>query len=155
MDLREFMRAKFEPRTKDILVPALAPWNNGVAPTVTVRGLTGQELARVREAAEKHRNIGKLLEAMVGGSDKEKVAAMRTALGVGDDLPEDFAKRIEMLTIAAVAPVLDLEACLKLATSFPVEFYDLTNQITALTGMGHVPPGKPEPSTGTAGFEQP
>lgn len=153
MDIREFLRADLKPRTEDVAVPALAPWNDGVAPTVVVRGLSGPELARVREAAEKHKNIGKTIEALVGGTDKEKIAAMRETMGIGDELPEDFAKRLEMLVIAAVEPSLDMTAALKLATSFPVDFYFLTNKITELTGQGHTIPGKPAPSTETAASE--
>jgi hypothetical protein len=110
-------------------------------------------LARVREAAERHRNIGKTSEALVGGTDKEKIKAMRETMGVGDDLPEDYAKRLEMLVIATVSPALDLPAALKLATAFPVDFYYLTNKITELTGQGHTIPGKPAPSTETAASE--
>jgi hypothetical protein len=155
-DTREFMRAKFEPRQEAVPVPTLAPWYKGDgAPAITVRGLTGPELARVREAAERHRAVGKLLEAVIGGNDKEKLAALRASMGIGDDEPDDYAKRVEMLTIAAVAPAMDLEVCVKLALTFPIEFYTLTSKITELTGMGHVVPGKPAPSTETAEFEQP
>ncbi|MFP5259297.1 MAG: hypothetical protein ACLGQH_09760 [Acidobacteriota bacterium] len=154
-NIREFSRAQLKPRTKALEIPALAPWSGGEAPTIEVRGLTGQELARVREAVEKHRNIAKLLEAAVGGSDKEKITAVREMYGIADGLPEDFAKRIEMLTIGVVSPEMDLETCLKFATAFPVEFYSITGTITELTGMGHVVPGKPAPSTVTAEFGQP
>ncbi len=157
-DAKGFLSAKFEARTEAVEVPALAPWfPAGTAPTpvMVVRGLTGQELARVREAAEQHRGIGKMQEALVGGSDKEKIAAVRQVMGIGDELPEDFAKRVEMLVVASVEPKLNLEAVLKLATAFPVEFYTLTNTIKELTGLGHTVPGKPAPSTATAGFEQP
>lgn len=155
MDVKAFVRAQMVHRTEDVTVKALAPWNDGVAPTITVRGLDGPELARVREAVDRHRDVGRLLEAAVGGSDKEKIAAMRDMAGVGDSLPDDYTKRIEMLTIAAVSPALDRQACVKLATVFPIEFYHLTNKITELTGMGHTVPGKPQPSTGMAEFAQP
>lgn len=154
MDMREFMRADLKPRTEDVEVAALAPWNDGVAPTFVVRGLDGPELARVREAAEKHRNIGATIEALVGGTDKEKIAAMRETMGIGDDLPEDYAKRLEMLVLGTVSPKLDLPAALKIAASFAVHFYHLTNRITELTGQGHTIPGKPAPSTETAASEQ-
>lgn len=155
MDLKAFVRADLTPRTEDVTVAALAPWNDGKAPTVTVRGLTGPELARVREAAEKLKDIGKIIEAAVGGTDKERVQATREMWGIADDLTEDYAKRVEMLAIASVSPAMDRQTCLKLAVAFPVEFYDLTNRITVLTGMGHAVPGKPAPSTETAEFERP
>lgn len=154
MDTREFMRADLKPRTLDVPVVALAPWNGGVPLIVTVRGLAGPEFARARDAAERNKNVGKMIEALAGGSDKEKVAALREVMGISDSLPEDFAKRIEMLTIGAVSPPMDLEFCLRLATAFPVEFYDLTNKILELTGAGHSIQGKPQPSTETAASEQ-
>lgn len=155
MDMKAFLRAKMEPRTVDITVQALAPWNDGVAPTVTVRGLTGQELARAVGAAKRDDSVGKLLEAVVGGTEKEQVKALREAMGIESDTPEDYAKRIEMMAIGVVSPAFPREACVKFAAAFPVEFYELTNEITRLTGLGHTLPGKPAPSTETAEFAQP
>ena len=154
-DAKGFLKAQLEPRTETVPLPVLAPWFKDEVPAITVRGLTGEELAKVREAAEKNKAAGQMIEAMVGGTDKERIAAIRQAMGVADGVTDDYAKRIEMLVIGAVSPLLDLNTVLRLATTFPVEFYILTGKITALTGLGHTVPGKRAPSTETAEFEQP
>lgn len=154
MDVRGFMRAEFVPATAKIELPSLAPWNGGKPLTVTVRGLTGQEFARAKEAAAKNENLTKLFEALAGGAGKEKAKAMMESMGVGDGIPEDLAKRIEMAAMGIVSPAVDLEFCLRLATVFPVDLYNLSNKILELTGAGHTVSGKPAPSTETATSEQ-
>jgi hypothetical protein len=50
-----------------------------------------------------------------------------------------------MLVIGSVDPRIELETAIKLCKVFPVEFMQLTNKITVLTGQGSVP-GKPRSS---------
>jgi hypothetical protein len=65
------------------------------------------------------------------------VADARKALGLaGKETPGEIAKRLEMLAMASVEPAISLQVAVKLAENFPVEFYQLTNEITELTGMG-------------------
>jgi hypothetical protein len=52
---------------------------------------------------------------------------------------------MEMLVAGCVAPKLDHAIAAKLAEVCPVEFYDLTNRITNLTGQGGSRV-KPQPS---------
>ena len=139
-----FAAQVFEHRTEAVPVPGLATWFDGEA-VWTVRGLTAHELARATEAADKRSNAAAVLEALVGGSKAEKVRELREAMALTDATPAEVSKRLEMLTTASVDPAIDHSTAVQIAERFPVEFYQLTNKITQLTGQGQVP-GKPAAS---------
>lgn len=141
-DIAKFTAAKFSPRTEAIPVPGLgAFFPEGEAPAVTVRGLTGPELGRCKEAAARNRDVAALLEGLLGGERAEKVQALREMVH-GPEVPDDVAQRMEMLALGSVEPRLDHAAAVKIAECFPIEFYQLTNTILRLTGQGRQP-GKP------------
>lgn len=145
-DAARFMGEAFVNRTAGLPVKDLADWfDAGADPVWVVRGLTGTELARAKEAQVRNKGLATAVEALMGGGDKEKAEAIRKLFGAGDQVPDEIARRIEMLIIGSVDPVCDLELALKICKVFPVVFYDLTNRITELTGRGHVP-GKAVPS---------
>lgn len=140
-DLQKFNNVKFTPRTDVVPVPALTGFfPDGEKPVITIRGLTGEEFARVREAQEKNRNIILVLEALAGAGAEEKVQALRETLGLDpDQVPEDLARRIEQLSLGSVDPVLDVQAAAKIFRVYPVTGYELTNRITVLSGQGMQP----------------
>ncbi len=147
-DRKRFMTTRFQAREVDVPVPALAEWfGEGADPAWKVRGLSGQELGRAKEAAARNRSIAAIVEGLASGADREKTAAMRQLLGI-DETPQDIAQRIHMLEIGSVDPTCDTELALKVCEVYPVEFYTLTNKITELTGRGHEP-GKSTPSGAT------
>jgi hypothetical protein len=155
-DINKFIKTTFESRTCDVPVPDLKAFFAADEPPVfKVRGLTGNELARVHDAVDKHKNILGILESLVSTKSSDKVDAIRKALGVTDDVPNEIAKRLEMLIVATVSPQLDLDVAVKLAENFPIEFYSLTGKITELTGQGAIPLGKPQPSGPTPESKQP
>ena len=139
-----FAAAAFEHRTDVVPVPSLADWFEGDA-VWTVRGLTAHELARANEAAEKRNNAAALLEALVGGSKQAKVKELREAMALTDATPAEISKRLEMLTSGSVDPPCDHSTAVLIAERYPIEFYQLTNRITSLTGQGQQP-GKPPAS---------
>ena len=94
-----------------------------------------------------------MLEALLSKNSNDKIEAMRKSLGISADVPEEIARRLEMLTIGSVEPKLTLDIAVKLSETFPIEFYQLTTKISELTGKGHVP-GKPKPSGETTRSEQ-
>lgn len=155
-DVKKFMKTRFTPREEAVDVPDLKDFfEEQDGPQWKVRGLTGQELAKAKEAAEKNRNITAILEALAGGKTREKADSIKKLLGIADgETPADIARRVEALTIGSIEPVCDLELALKLCETCPIEFYLLTNKITELTGKGHVP-GKAPPSGRTEGSGQP
>lgn len=134
-DERAFMRAKFQSRTAEVPVPGLAPFFNGDAPPVwVVRNLTGDELAKSMESSVRQKSIDTVIKAL--SNQSAQIDAIRAALGIGDDVSVELAKRLEQLVIASVEPVIDKPLAVKLAENYPVEFYQLTNKIVELTGLG-------------------
>ena len=145
-DHQKFSGSKFEPRQVTLTLTDLRDFfGEGEQPEFTIRGLTGHELGRVHEAMEKNKNIAGILEGLVSPDQKEKITALKSALGLSDQTPDDIARRIALLVVGSVEPKLDQELAVKFCRIFPVEFFQLTNKITELTGQGHVM-GKPKPS---------
>ena len=139
-DTKKFLQTKFEYRTEEVPVNDMKDFfSDDANPVWLVRGLTGQEYARANEAVEKNRVIAAYLEGLISPSDKDKIQSMRGLVGLGGKVPNEIAKRIELLVMGSVDPIVNNDLALKICTNFPVEFYDITNKITALTGLGHVP----------------
>lgn len=146
-DVQKLSQGTFEPRTADVPVPDLAEFfGEGEEATWRVRGLSGEELARCRSVAEQAAHREAIVEALSGNKAESTREAVEMLAGYGKDVPQDFANRIEMLLIASVEPQLDRTQAVRFANYYPIEFYQLTNKITELTGMGHSP-GKPKRST--------
>ena len=162
---KKFLKTKFIPRTEDVPVPDMkeffeddageeqppvSPFDKGElkasVPIWKVRGLTGHELGRAAEAAEKNKNMSAIIEALSGQASKEKAEALKNILGIGSAIvPADIAKRIEHLVIGSVDPVCTPDLAVRICEVFPVEFYQITNKIMQLTGQGQMP-GKQPPS---------
>lgn len=141
-DAERFERAKLEPRRKRIEVASLAAFfDEGEPAEWEVRGLTATELHAAMEASRRQGSFENIVKAMTTSADQ--VSAIRKALGLSKDTPGEIAKRLEMLVMGSVAPVITLPVAVKLAETFPVDFLQLTNEITELTGMGSEL-GKPE-----------
>jgi len=134
-DDKAFMRAKFQPRTAEVPVPALQAFFPDGAPAVwTVRNLTGDELAKSMEATNRQKSIDTIIQALA--TQSEQIDEIRASLGIGDDVATELIKRLEQLVIASVDPAIDKPLAVKLAENYPVEFYQLTNKIIELTGLG-------------------
>lgn len=143
-DVARFKAASLRLREEDVPVPALAAWfGKDASPVWRVRALTAAELASAEDASKRKEDITMVIKAIV--NDAAKVDSIRNELGLGDHTPHEIAKRMEMLVTGSVSPVIDLEAAVKLAQYFPIEFYQLTNKITTITSMG-AEPGKSPPS---------
>ena len=130
-----FTKQKFEHRTDTVSVPALSDWFDG-DPDWVVRNLSGNEMSMCQESSEKNKNISAITEALVTSNQKEKVDALRAIIGNTDDVTDDMAKRLEMIVYGSVEPEIDTSIAIKLAENFPVEFMQITNKITIMTGMG-------------------
>ena len=143
-----FYKADFKFREERLELPALKEWfAEGEAPAFIVRGLSASELARCEDSKARSRAIGAIMEAVSQpGPQAEQIAELRRTLGLSDDTPAETRKRVEMLTYGSVEPKLDQTVVVKLAETFPIEFYMLTNLITKLTGQGAESQGKSKPS---------
>lgn len=146
-DSKGFKKAKFEPRVEGVSVPDLREYySEGTDAVWLVRGLTGHELGQVNESAQRARNMDAAIEALVSDKASDKCDAIRALIGVDGSTPVDIVRRIEMLRIGSVDPVCDQDLSVKLCTHFPVEFMQITNKITELTGKGAEVKKKPMPS---------
>lgn len=131
------MKTALEPRSEAVPVPDLRDFfKEGADPVWLVRGLTGHELGKINEAEERNRNLIAIMEALVSAKAEEKAEGIKKLIGLDNTTPSDIARRLEMLVLGSVDPVIDLELSVKLCTYFPVEFMQLTNAITKLTGQG-------------------
>lgn len=153
---KDFMRAEFRPRTKDVEVPDLMAFfdADGAQAVWSVRGLTANELARARDAKSKNQNVMALATALTHGSSDEKVNAVRDAFGYGDDVHHEVAYRLELLSMGSVEPECPLDMAVRLAERFPVTFWTLSTAVLDLTGQGQEDvTKKPKPSGKTQRFE--
>lgn len=144
-DATRFEAARFEPRRRKVEVPALAAFfGEGEPAEWEVRGLSSVELNRAMEAGKRQGSVEAIVKALAANGNQ--VQAVRAALGLSQDTPGEIAKRLEMLTMASVAPAIEMTVAVKLAETFPIEFFTLTNAITELTGQGAEAAdlGKPE-----------
>ena len=135
LHIDRFQRAEFMARTESVEIAALAEFfDPGEAPVFVVRNLSAIELHKALEAGSRQKQIDGVIKAI--SSQKDQIEQIRRALGLSADTPGEIAKRIEMLVAGCVSPLIDHATAAKLAEVCPVEFYDLTNRITALTGQG-------------------
>jgi hypothetical protein len=136
-DKKKFMKTTFEPRIEKVPVPDLKEFfEEGAELVWSVRNLSGHELGKVNEAAQRNKAIGAILDGIISGDAKDKVDAIKASIGLDSNTPDDIARRIDMLTTGSVDPVIDQEMAVKICTYYPIEFYTLTNAITRLTGQG-------------------
>ncbi len=139
-DIKKFNNANFKPRTREVEVAALqAFFDADEKPVFTLRNLSAEEFAAVRESAEKASKREAITAGLVSPDHKEQVNAIRTALGIAGDMPVDLIKRFDVLTFGCMQPVLDRETVIKFARHYPTPFYNLTNIILNLTGEGSDP----------------
>lgn len=139
-DLKKFEKTKFVERTDTVKIkgePLKAMFADGDTPEFTVRGLTGEEMARCNEAQSRQKKMSDVAEAMAGEGGAERVQAIRESMGLSQgDVPADLARRIEMLCHGCVDPKLDLMAAKKVFKVSTVDGYDLSNKILHLSGQG-------------------
>lgn len=136
-DIDRFERAKFAPRQQSVKLDAEALagfFGEGESPEWIVRGLSASEMTRAMDAASRQKSVEAVVRAISAGGDQ--VQAVRQALGLTADTPGEVAKRLEMLVMGCVSPKLQLPSAVTLAEHFTIEFLQLTNTITELTGKG-------------------
>lgn len=148
-DQLRFQQATLAPRQETVWTRELASFfAPGVDPVFTVRGLTGEELARANDIQARQQRLAAHIDALsvTGGGDARE--ALRSLLGYGDDVPEELAKRLDYLVYGCVEPAMDRPTAVKLFAAYPIIGYTLTNKILNLTGLG-ADVGKAPPSTPT------
>ena len=143
-----FMKQKFEPRTAQVETSSLAAFfDKKEKPIWTVRGQTASELAATLESANTQKSLASIVEAI--GENASKIDELKKVIGISNDVPGDIIKRLNQLAVCSVEPKIDHTCAVKLAETFPIEFYILTNKITELTGLGMEASVKKQKSSGT------
>jgi len=136
-NIQKFRDAKVKQRIKEVEVKELAPFfDDEQKPIVKLRNLTGHEIAACNEAVTTNKQLRATIEKILSGNPKEKADGICDQLGISDRTPDDLVKRFNLLRFGCVEPELAHEDCVRFASIFPVIFYDLTNQIINLTGLG-------------------
>ena len=146
-DTKKFTQEKFTPRTHEVAVPDLKKWfKDEEKPVWKVRGLTGKELGRVKEAVSKNKSIAGIIEMLKSSKVTDQTQALESVFNLGSkNTPDNIAERIDQLIAGSIEPKCDTDLAIKLCERFPVEFYSITNKILELTGKG-MEPGKPKGS---------
>lgn len=151
-DRERFRFADLAPRQAAVPVADLAFFfPEGEDPVWTVRGLTGEEIARANAASQRQAVLLEAVEALSSAAAlrDDRVEALKSLLGHGAETPEDLAKRFDHLIFGSVDPVVDREMAVKLFAAYPIVGYTLTNKILELTGLGpdlgKAPPSTPTP----------
>ena len=153
-DVSKFQSASFVAREEDVEVKDLHDFfPEGEKPIIRVRGLHGEELARVHEALGKTKNLTKLVDGLLSSYSQDKLEAIKESLGFTTNTPAEIARRLEMLVLGSVEPVFTMDMAVKFCRVWPIEFYQVTNVISRLTGQGMLP-GKSNPSGKTPKSEQ-
>ena len=156
LDIKKFLNQQFEPRVKDVPVPQLKPWfaSNGKGkdksdkvtdikdakpPVWTIRALNADEIGRADEAVANEGVTTQLMEALTSMNSPEVSEKVKELMGASKDTPKTIAKRTYHLIYGSVEPKCDYELAGKLRNTFPVIFYELTNEILQLSGQGFDP----------------
>lgn len=140
-DSKSFKKEKFKARTEDVAVPDLEAWfKKGTKAVWKVRGLSGKEVGATKMAAAKNKSLAGIMEMLKSANVTEKTEAMAAVMDLGKDrITDDIAERLEQLVTGSLKPKCDIDLAVKLCESFPVDFYNITNRILKLTGLGMVP----------------
>lgn len=136
-NIKKFETEQYKHRERTIPVPRLAAFfGEGEAAEWIVRGLTAIEIAQVRESKKRAQNIEGIIERLASNVPDEKMAAIKDALGIDAETPDDYVQRVTMLEIASVNPKVKRPHAVKLAEAAAMDFYRLTDEIMSLTGAG-------------------
>jgi len=136
-DIEKFSSADLKQREAEVSVPELKDFFGKDEPTVwIVKGLTGEEHARVNDAVKQNKDLGALVQSLFSSSTEKKVDAIREAFGMSDEVPDDIVRRIAILRYGSVSPECSQELAVKIAKSFVIVLFNLTTKIMELTGLG-------------------
>jgi len=137
-DKNKFIGQSFHPREGVVLVPDMKAFFPDDCESCEWKcsGLTADELSQCNEAADKMKGLATMVDAIAGGTDKEKMNAIKSVLGIDVEMTPDMVKRLELIVRGTVDVVVDLAMAVKLSQVYPIEFFDITNEILNLTGQG-------------------
>ncbi len=112
-----------------------------------VRMATAEDIVVANEAFKRQETMQAMVEALMQAGSKDKAEALRAALGLDGEPPENYVRQIEFLIRCTEEPKVDREFALWLGRHFSLFFKALFEKIMELTGQG-ASLGKAPPSTG-------
>ena len=146
-DLQGFQRAAWVHRTQEVAVPELAEWFTAGAPAVfVVRGLSADELYKIRSSASRQKVLEGIAEGLAEGSKSGAARAILDALGGAGTLDPATPRAMETLMAGCVDPPCDLDMARLLESKHGLIFMRLSDAIMSLTGQGGMVEKKAEPS---------
>jgi hypothetical protein len=135
-DLTAFSRASLDPRRVTVKTPDLKDWfSEGAEPAFEVRGLTGEEFYTVRQATAKRQDLQAIASRLLSGDGQAIADAIEEFYG---SVPEEYARRVEILIHGCLEPTLDRAAAMKLFKYFPSAAHTIADAILRATGEGSV-----------------
>ena len=143
-DLKKFQNTTFIPREKAVPVPALKDFFEGDAtPEWKVRRLTGAEVGVVWETTRRNKKLTDIIEGLISNKGVKNVEAIKKLVGTSGDVPEEIARRLEMLVQGSVDPEIDMTISVKMCAEAWPSFRLLTDTIDSLTALGSEAKKKP------------
>lgn len=133
-DLNRFTSAGLTLRTAEVKTPMLKDFfGEGEEAVFKVRGLTGEEWYAMRQAIADRRDTKALAEKILSGAGE----AIAQAIGdIYADVPEELARRINLVVAGCVEPKLDLPAAVKLFKFYAPQAHLISEEIFRLSGEG-------------------
>jgi len=143
-------------RTQDVTCPELPDeWFAGGEKIITVRQLTGNELAMVQGAEQSRDLRAALAKAIETGSLADVTQSAKEATGQAEVITPVYARKLEAVKFGIVSdPPMDDAQVVELGERFAVTFDRLYLTIQALTGKGAEAEKKPNASTRTKASKQ-
>ena len=139
-------------RTQDVRVDELpdAWFADGEPKVITVRQLSGNEIAVAQEAAQTRDLRAALAAAIDGGSIADVTDAARAALGRSGAVTPAYARKLETVRLGVVCdPPLDDAQVVEIGEHYAWVLERLYLAISTLTGKGAEATKKPGASTRT------
>ena len=160
-DMKKLNTAKFKRRTKNIPVTnetlktfftpngdkpeAEGEQAADKGPFAVVQNLSAMEMALAKDEVDNSRNRDAFIQAIFGTLPQDNIKAIKELAGVisydaqGDPetLPADYVRRLFYLLHGCVEPKFsDQQEVITFGRAFPVEFFDWSNEIIRLSGLG-------------------
>jgi hypothetical protein len=149
-DVDRFITSNWQRRTANVAVDTLKEFfDKDEKPIWQIQSLEGSELAQAKHAKERNIRLKASAESIaeiLSTKNKTKLKESISGIFGNIDAENDTAWRTELLILGSVKPAVDYQLAAMLFKARPTEYYNLTNEIIRLSGLGHEP-GK-QPSSG-------
>ena len=124
-NLEKFEAEGFKARESAVPVPELSAFfDDGAEAVWRIRGLTGAEVARVKDSVARAKDLDGLVQKLASANAKDKIGAVLEAFGLGaDGESDDYVRRLTLLELGA-------------ATVKPAGAGGTSGALTAGVGMG-------------------